>query len=126
MAYARSLYERFRVMSSHRSELVLEYRVYLAAFLSQQGNLDEADVHFDAMLADEADLTPLMQRRLDGFYGEHLAARGRSAEAETRLVRALTGWTDHNPHLWPTDRARLELVRLYDESGRSDEAAGWR
>jgi serine/threonine-protein kinase len=118
--YARTLYDRFRVMGSKAASYTVGFRLVLAHFLSRLGRLDEAETHFAAVQeSGEAALTDEQRRELNVYLGAHAAARGRYAEARTRLAAA-TEDPAVDATRWLAHVARRELAALGERRGEPE------
>jgi hypothetical protein len=119
--YARVLVEKFGV-GGHDRTLPLQYRTYLARFISRQGRLDEAEELFREILSAKGG-DARQPAFTDLAYGAHLALRGAYAEAERRLLAAHAALDETN---WYFVASLQELAQLYEAWNRPDDAAAWR
>ncbi len=122
--YARILFERFGGLGGHGGGMPLRYQAYLARFLSRQGELDEAEAHFEQILPLEQSIAdPMDGVRLNLCYGGHLASLGHYEDAEVRLLAAVNVLPEGD---WVRAAVIQELVRLYEAWNRPAKAAAWR
>jgi len=106
-------------------DLMFDARVWLARFISLQGQLHEADIMFQELFAQaqHAALQPHVRARLHLFHGSNLCRLGRYEDSEAELDTAANTISDirYGTRMSTPDDILLEYIALYSAWGKPEK-----